>query len=124
MAKFAIGDIVFVNSPYNVAEKCKVENLNVFLSEGPVYYVRSIDNFGSFYTNENTMFETKDSAIEAQNRKHAELVEFYKEGIKDLKTLLEFPLRHCFCEGEYTEYEAKEAYVLKVKELTGIDLKE
>lgn len=124
MAKFAIGDIVFVNSPYNVAEKCKVDNLNPYLTEGTVYYVQSVDNAGSFYTSEDTIFETKDKAIEAQNRKHAELVKFYREGIKDLKTLLEFPLRHCFDGGEYTEYAAKEAYILKVKELTGIDLKE
>ena len=124
MAKFAIGDTVFVNSPYNVAEKCIVDNLNPYLSENIAYYVKSIDNFGSFYTNEDTMFETKDKALDAYKRKCDELVESYKEDIKDLKTLLEFPLRHCFCEGEYTEYEAKEAYVLKVKELTGIDLKE
>ena len=119
MSKFAIGDIVFVNSRYNVAEKCKVENLN---SEDNIYYVKSIDNFGSFCTKEDKMFETKDKALEAYGRKCAELIKAYKEDIKDLRTLLEFPLRHCFNGEEYTEYEAKEAYILRVKELTGIDL--
>ena len=119
MSKFAIGDIVFVNSRYNVAEKCKVENLN---SEDNIYYVKSIDNFGSFYTKEDKMFETKDKALETYGRKCAELIKAYKEDIKDLRTLLEFPLRHC-CNGEeYTEYEAKEAYSLRAKELTGNDL--
>lgn len=114
-----MGDIVFVNSRYNVAEKCKVENLN---SEDNVYYVKSIDNFGSFYTKEDKMFETKDKALEVYGRKCDELIKAYKKDIKDLRTLLEFPLRHCFNGEEYTEFEARKAYILRVKELTGIDL--
>ncbi len=119
MAKFAIGDIVFVNSRYHVAEKCKVENLN---SEDNVYDVKSIDNFGSFSTKEDKMFETKDRAFEAYEKKCAELIKSYKEGIKDLRDLLMFPLRHCFNGEEYTEFEARQAYILRVTELTGIDL--
>ena len=45
----------------------------------------------------------------------------YKREIKNLNDLLQFPLHHCFCGDEYTDWEAVEAYKTRVKELTGLN---
>ena len=46
----------------------------------------------------------------------------YKSEIKNLEDLLRFPLKHCFCGEEYTDYEALSAYKARVTELTEIVL--
>lgn len=45
----------------------------------------------------------------------------YKEEIKSLHDLLQFPLKHCLCGDGYTDFDAIDAYKTKVKELIGIE---
>lgn len=40
----------------------------------------------------------------------------YKESIKTVEDLINFPLSHCFCGEEYTEYEVIAAYKERAKE--------
>lgn len=127
MQKFKNKQIVYVNSPYNIAEKCEVIDYVEHESstgEG-VYKVHSIDNRGTFGATENCIFAIEKDAHEAYEKSFADLVEQYKDKIKTLKDLLEFPLSHCLaCGEEYTEYEAQKAYRIRANELTGLILEE
>ena len=46
----------------------------------------------------------------------------YKDEIKNLHDLLQFPLKHCLWGDGYTDFDAIDAYKAKVKELIGIEL--
>ncbi len=127
MQKFKNNAIVYVNSVYNIAEKCEVVNCVESKSDtGKNYYkVHSIDNYGTFGVAENCVFATKEDAQKAYYKLSAKRVEQYKKEIKTLKDLLEFPLTHCLaCGDEYTDYDAQRAYRIRANELTGIVLKE
>lgn len=127
MQIFKNKQIVYVNSQYNMAEKCEIIDYVEHESgtgQG-VYKVHSIDNKGTFETTENCIFATEKNAHEAYEKSFADLVEQYKDEIKTLKDLLEFPLSHCLsCGEEYIEYEAQKAYRIRANELTGLILKE
>lgn len=56
-----------------------------------------------------------------ESRDHAR-VKGMKDSIKNLNDLLAFPLDHCFCGEEYTDYDAIKAYKERTFELTGIHL--
>lgn len=127
MQKFKNKQIVYVNSPYNIAEKCEViDYVEHESSTGQgVYKVHSIDNRGTFGATKNCIFATEKDAQEAHEKLFAALVEQYKNEIKTLKDLLEFPLSHCLsCGEEYTEYEAQKAYRIRANELTNLILEE
>ena len=127
MQKFKNKQIVYVNSQYNIAEKCEViDYVEHESSTGQgVYKVHSIDNQGTFGATENCIFAIEKDAHEAYEKSFADLVEQYKDEIKTLKDLLEFPLSHCLsCGEEYIEYEAKKAYRIRANELTGLILEE
>ncbi len=122
--KFADNEIVYVNSTYNIAEKCKITK---FLQKDSrtnksVYALHSLDNLGSFASVEECIFKTKEDALKAYEESFNKLVEKYKNEIRTLEDLIEFPLSHCFCGEEYTEEEAMEAYKIRAKEITGIDI--
>lgn len=116
---YKIGDIVYVNGIWNVAEKCEITSER---DSNGVYSVHSLDSGGSFGALTDNVFPTKEDAIAAHKRKSEENIVRYKEEIKNLNDLLEFPLNNCFCGEEYTDYDAREAYKIRVKELTGIVL--
>lgn len=62
----------------------------------------------------------------AEHKRQAKISEHriseYKEEIKNLHDLLQFPLKHCLWGDGYTDLEAIDAYKTKVKELIGIEL--
>ena len=127
MQKFKNKQIVYVNSTYNIAEKCEViDYVEHESSTGQgIYKVHSIDNHGTFGATENCIFATEKDAHEAYEKLFADLVEQYKDEIKTLKDLLEFPLSHCLsCGEEYIEYEAQKAYRIRATELTGLILED
>ncbi len=122
---YKIGDVVYVNGPWNVAEKCKITSeWNSKKNGDGAYSVRSLDLGSSFGASINNIFSTKEDAIAAYKRKSKENIAKYKAEIKNLNDLLEFPLNHCFCGEEYTDYDAIRAYKTKAFELTGIVLEE
>ena len=122
---YKIGDIVYVNGPWNVAEKCEITSEQGSRKNGDGFYsVHSLDLGGSFGAFTDNIFSTKEDAIAAHKRKSDENIAKYKEEIKNLNDLLKFPLDHCFCGEEYTDYDAIQAYKTKAFELTGIVLEE
>ena len=66
-------------------------------------------------------FSAKEAYTEIAARR-AKIVKTYCDEIVTVKDLLEFPLNHCLDGEEYTDYEAIEAYKIKVKELLDIEV--
>ena len=122
---YKIGDVVYVNGPWNVAEKCEITSERESKKNGgKAYSVHSLEIGGSFGVSADNIFSTEEDAITAYKRKSEENIAEYKEEIKNLNDLLKFPLNHCFCGEEYTDYDAIQAYKTKTFELTGIVLEE
>lgn len=68
------------------------------------------------------LYSTAQEAFAEKNRKHLEIISKYSNEIKDVPSLLKFALEHCVTGEEYTDYEAREVYIKKAKELLNIDL--
>lgn len=68
------------------------------------------------------LYTSVDELKKAIKEKFANDVQALKNSIKTIEDLLIFPLLHCLCGEEYTEYEAIHAYKAKAKELLNIDL--
>ena len=68
------------------------------------------------------LYSTAQEAFAEKNRKHLEQVSKYCDSITDVESLLKFALTHCLNGAEYTDDEAREAYIKKAKELLNIDL--
>lgn len=68
------------------------------------------------------LYTSVDELKKAIEEKFANDVQALKDSIKTIEDLLIFPLLHCLCGEEYTEYEAIHAYKAKAKELFNIDL--
>lgn len=65
----------------------------------------------------NKLYENLDEIKAAIKEKWKNDVQKYKNKIKNIEDLINFPLSHCFCGEEYTEYEAIQAYKERAKEL-------
>ena len=121
---FNNGEIVFVNSTHNVAEKCEIissKETSFPESGSRQYYLRSLEYNSCFLAFEENIFLSKNKALKDSSEKYAGLVRTYCKEIKDIDDLIRFPLKHCFGGEEYTEYEAREAYCIRAKELAGIE---
>lgn len=59
-------------------------------------------------------------AFDAIDSKRKESIDNYKAEIKTVEDLVAFPLNHCFCGEEYTDYEAMAAYKIRCMELLNI----
>lgn len=123
--KFKNGDIVFVNSTWNTAEKCEITGfVEKESSTGrPVYTLHSLDNYGEFGATEDCIFDTKKDAISAYKIAFETEVKSYCEQIRTLADLVRFPIDNCLCGEEYTDYPALEAYKIKAKEILNTTLK-
>ena len=116
--KFKSGDIVFVNSACEIAEKCKVMGFvkKESNTNKSVYTLHSLDWCGTFVTTEDWIFNTKEEAISAYEIIFKKEVKGYCEQIKTLDDLVKFPINNCLCdEGENDA--ALEAYEIKAKEI-------
>lgn len=65
---------------------------------------------------------SKLKALAAAEHKRQDKISEYKDEIKNLHDLLQFPLKHCLCGDAYSDLEAIAAYKTMVKELIGIEL--
>lgn len=119
MNKFNLGDIVYVNSIFGPADKCKI--INIFLTDSADIYTVESNEGWTYNTPEDYMFLTEKDAIDVFEKSREELINKYKEEIKTVKDLIIFPLVHCLC-GEYANYESIEAYKIRAKELLNIEI--
>ncbi len=113
--------IVFVNTPYNVAEKCKITGVEKN-NKKTLYKLHSFETYASFGAYENNVFSTKEEAQNAYLEKQDKQIEEYCSKLNTLEDFLAFPLSHCFCGEEYTDFAARKAYIKKAKELFNISL--
>ena len=65
---------------------------------------------------------SKLKALAAAEHKRQDRISEYKDEIKNLHDLLQFPLKHCLCGDGYTDLEAIDTYKTMVKDLIGIEL--
>ncbi len=118
-------DIVFVNTTWLTAEKCEIEDYKSYQTISgdivPRYEVHSLENGGTFCVAEDCMFDTQEKAIAAEKARSDTQVKSYCKEIKTLEDLLKFPINHCFCGKEYTDFEALEAYKIKAKEIADVN---
>ena len=122
MKKFTKGTIVFVNTVWFTGEKCEVLDKQTRQDSGQtIYTVHSLDNFGTYGVPEEYIYSSKEEANSAYLRKSAENIQNYRSEIRDLKDLVEFPLKHTLT-GEYADTDAAEAYKIRIHELTGYDI--
>jgi len=126
--KYKIGDVVYIRTTWIPVEKAKIVDYYVPpddpQNKEPVYVVHSIDNHGTAYVTEDCIFRTKDEAIKTYELECEAQTKKYCDEIKTLEDLIRFPLEHCFCGEEYTDYEAIEAYKIRAKEIAGTDFGE
>ena len=123
MVKFKTGSTVFVNSAYITAEECTIVSFTEHESSTgeDVYVVNSAVTGGTFGVTADNVFPSKAKALAAAEIERQNKINEYKHEIKNLNDLLQFPLHHCFCGDEYTDWNAVEAYKARVKELTGVN---
>lgn len=122
MRKFHDGENVFVNNTWFEGEECIVMNCteNESSTGKNVYQVQSRVIGGIFGVTEDCVFATLEEARKASIEASDKLVQKYKNKIKTLKDLIEFPLQYCIsCGEEYTNWEAQKAYKIRASELTG-----
>ena len=68
-------------------------------------------------------FATEDELRKYVKSRHDDSVKAYCSEIKSVEDLLMFPFKHAFNAEEYSNYEAAEAYVIRAKELLGVEIK-
>ena len=117
-------EIVYVNSVWNVAEKCEITGyIEHESSTGQaVYKVHSIEFCGTFGATIECIFRTRKEAIEAYQKEQQKIKEAYKKEIASLEDLLKFPLDNCIEGCEYTDYAARQAYIERAEELTQLKI--
>lgn len=74
------------------------------------------ENYGTRDYPINELYTSLDEIKKVIKEKWDKDVKMYKESIKTVEDLINFPLTHCFCGEEYTEYEAIAAYKERAKE--------
>lgn len=129
MKNFSIGDTVyFVENWTGNVIRGKVSKIHddgvsatcecVVGAEG-----NSVDkSFGTSGAQFEDLYSTAQEAFDGKNRKHLEQMSRYCDEITDVESLFKFALNHCLNGAEYTDDEAREAYIKKAKELLNIDL--
>ena len=128
-----VGDIVYFYEHWTDSiEKGKIESLNEFdgVKTAEVKHIGIVDmdgatickTYGTSTRKIEALYPSSTAAYEAYFKKNIENTNKYKDEIKTLKDLVVFPLYNCLNGEEYTDYDAKEAYKQRAKELLGIDL--
>lgn len=122
--KFKDNEIVYVNTTHNIAEQCRILFVQkVFETNELVYILDPLNNFDTFTATEECIFKTKEDAVKYYEETTNKYVKKYKDEIKTLEDLVKFPLSHrIYGGGRYMDKGAREAYKIKAKEITGIDI--
>lgn len=69
------------------------------------------------------LFETQKEAIRALQNMHQEKINKYKSEIHNVEELIQFSFKHTVSLAEeYTDWEARQAYIERTQELTGLSL--
>lgn len=129
MTNLKTGDTVFFIDHWNGhIIKGTVETL---LPEGANVHCNAIvdengnkveDAYGTGGARFEKLYASAKDAYDAKKKLREEAVNKYCDEIGTIADLVSFPLNHCLCGEEYTDYPAIEAYKIRAKELTGIDL--
>lgn len=122
--KFTVGQIVYVNYHYYTADKCEIANFveNESSTHKPVYKLHSLDLLGTYSATEDAIFDSYEKAVEAYNDEFNKRVNNYCSEINTLEDLIKFPINHCICGDEDVEYEARQAYLIRAKDLCNISI--
>lgn len=129
--KYTAGQVVYVHEIWSDSI-VKATTTGTF-SDGysiPVHYQSIVDRdgneitsmVGSSFRSSSEIWKSAADAYAARDKKQQEKLAAYKNKIKDMKTLILFPLDHCLNGEEYTNYDARTAYKERAKELLGLDL--
>ena len=122
--KFTVGQIVYANSHWYTADKCEIVDFveSESSTHQTVYKLHSLDLLGTYGATEDVIFDSYEKAVEAYNAECNKRVNEYCSEINTLDDLLKFPISHCICGDEDLDYEAKQAYIIKVKDLCNISI--
>lgn len=96
----------------------KLKNICTVNPDGEEMYIFS----GSCDRRVVELYTSAESAYDAYCIKQNNRIKKYCSEINTIEDLAKFPINHCLNGEEYTDYEAYQAYKIKVKELVGIDL--
>lgn len=77
--------------------------------------------YGEYTAWADECFRTEDEIKEYIKAKHEKAVEAYRKEIKTVEDFVKFPLSHILY-GEDANFDAREAYVTRAKELFGFDI--
>lgn len=126
---FKIGDTVYVYENWSgkivkavVSKKSKngvYINYQYFVDNNGKELNRFI---GSSYRKFNEIWDSVAEALNIKKERNNKIIQEYLKEIKNIEDLVKFPINHCFCGEEYTEEEAKAAYIIRVKELLNIQI--
>lgn len=78
--------------------------------------------YGSCHKLPQDVYPTIEAAYAAIDAEDKTILTKYCEEIKTVKDLLSFAMNHCLQGEEYTDYNARKAYVIRSKELLGVDI--
>jgi hypothetical protein len=128
-----VGDIVYYYEKWSdFIEKGQIEKMytdknNDFVSVKALAAVDKNGNeivktYGTLEQFTSNLYFTPAEAYCAYNNYKANLFNKYCDEIKSVQDLVKFPLNHCFNGEEYTDENAKSAYIQRVKDILGIDL--
>lgn len=127
-----IGQEVYCVS-YVGIEKCEIislgsENDNNYIKvhfNGTVDYDgnKIVSTYGESYVRESDLFLTLKEAVAFVKKSESDRFNEYKNSIKNLKDLLEFPVKNSFSDGDGSQDGLIiKAYTERVFELTGIEI--
>lgn len=120
---FQIGDIIYANTTYNIAEKCEIIGIiNDPAEHYEGYQVHSLDNYGTFGVRTNNAYTTREEALQAYKKKKEEAKNRFKEQMLDMKDVVNFALSQI--SGEYVTTGAIPAIKERASELLNIPIEE
>lgn len=96
---------------YSVRQVCKVDRTGRKVEKS---YGGKADAYGKL------LYKSAEEAYNSCQQKHIDIQKEYLGQIKTVEDLIRFPLDHCFCGEEYTDWDAVSAYEQRAKELLGI----
>lgn len=72
----------------------------------------------------NAIYTSREECRQALSSRHTRNIDTYKNEITDITSLLNFAVNHVLADAEsYTDYEARQAFIEKAKELCDVDIK-
>ena len=76
------------------------------------------------YRKKEQLYSSAEAAYEEQLKVQQNKIKEYCDQIKSIEDLVKFSIDHCLNGEEYTDYEARRAYINRVSDLLGIKLED